>query len=358
MVNKEFYSTLTQVCVTILAIMVAFYGVLVIYLGQQVHTYQEEIIQNLQQDDVAVRSFAYITRPPISSWENWSIQMEQESNAYMITKEETWENSPVEVLNSTATHIVNNYTQALEWDEEVRDWLESRNVTRFLAHYNLAIFSLNELIHMIYEQFPHPPAEYTLWYVQTFVSSDFPTCETAFLSWAERYSLFYSGVAEIRSKIGHALQGISEAYLDSAKLKSQTLEQLLQENRTDDWLISSYQELIQYDVAMSTYYTSLFESLSNVNSLVSVTVASIQRYHLFYSLAFSYIWIPLVGMAVSGVVIPMIFLGLSDYIDSYKTKWHWWRWSYITITCIVLFVIFTIWSVTILWDQIYHLYFV
>lgn len=352
---------MAQVCVTILAIMVAFYGVLVIYLGQQARAYREEIIQNLQQVDTSVKSFSYITEPLLSSSQNWSIPIDQENNAYMITKEETWKDSPIEVLNSTATAIVNNYTQALEMDKEVKDWLESLNVTRFRAHYNLAIFSLKRLIWMIYMEFPPPPGEYTVWYVQSFVNSNFPACEAAFLSWAERYGLFYSGVSKIRSKIDSALQGIAEAYLDSAKLTSQSLEKLLQENRTDDWFISSYQEMIQYDIAMSTYYRSVFESLGNINSLVNVTVTNIQRYNRFYSLAFSDFWIPVVGMAVSGVVIPMTFLGLSRYIDfydsCYKIQGHWWRWSYITIVCIVLFVIFTIWGMNILWHQILELYF-
>lgn len=342
---------------TILSITVAFYGVLVIYLGQQAHAYQEEILQNLQQCDVAVRSFAYITRPSPVSWDSWHIQMERESNTYDIFRKETWEDSPIEILNLTATYIVNNYTQALEWDEEVRDWLESLNITRFRTHYIFAVFPLNDLIYMIYREFPPPPGEYGIWYVQSFVRSDFPACETAFQSWADRYRLFYSGISKIRLKIGSALQGISEADLDSAKLMSQSLEELLKENRTDDWLVKSYQENIQYYVAMSTYYISIFDSLSNINSLVEAIVVSIQRYHLFYSLAFSNVWLPFVGMAVFGVIVPMILLGLSDYIRIYEIKWPWWRWFYVTIASIMLFVIFTIWSIRIMWDQICFLYF-
>lgn len=347
-------------CVTILSITIAFYGVLVIYLGQQAQVYQKEIPQNLQQCNDAVRSFAYITEPSLAPWDSWHIESERQSNTWNMFMEETWKDSPIEILNPTATYIVNNYTQAVEWDEEARDWLESRNITRFRAHYNLVAFSLHHLIYMIYREFPPSPGEYSLWHVQSFVRSDFPGCETDFLNWADRYRLFYSGISEIMSKIDPALRGLSEADLDSAKLNSQHLEELLKENRTDDWLVSSYQEMIQYRVEMSTYYISIFDSLLSINSSVEATAGaygSIQRYHYFYDLAFSHVLPPFVGMAVFGVVIPMILLGLSDYIRIYEIRWPWWRWSSIAIISIVLFVVFTIWSIRVMWDQICSLYF-
>jgi len=339
--------------------MIAFYGILVVYLGQQVQSYREDIVPSLEQVDTSVGSFSYIVRPSTIVWANWSIQMDRESNAYYITSEDTWKDSPVEVLDPIATCIVNNYTEAMEWDEEVRDWLESRNITRFRAHYNLVVFSLNDLIHMIYREFPPPPGQYSFWYVQNFVNTNFPSCETSFLRWAERYSLFYSGILEIRSKISSALRGISEACLDSAKVYSQLLEDAIRENRTDDWFIESYQEMIQYEIAESTYYDSIFDSLSNIDSLVSASVTRIQRHTQFSSIAFSELMFPVIGMAMAGVVVPMAFLGVGDYSDSYKIKGYSLRAFRIvcTIACIALFVIFTYWGINIIWRLIYELYF-
>jgi len=360
MINKMFYSTLTQVCVTILAIMVAFYGVLAVNLGQQAETYREEIIQNLQNIDNSVKSFSYITEPPLTSWENWTIKSEQESNAYYILSKETWEKSPVEVLDTLATWVESNYTEAVKMDDEVRDWLESRNMTRFSAHYNMARFWLHRLISDIYREFPTPPAKYDRWYIESFIDSEFPACETDFLEWAERHNSYYSGISKIRKKIDSAIKGISEAHLDSAKSSQQTLEFLLKENRTDgwDWHIKTTTEIIRYEIAMSTYYKSIFESLGNIYYLVNSTVDNINRYKGFNKIAFSNIQIPIIGMILTGVVIPMIILGSSDHIKKYTKKCKWWRWYYLIVPSIILFILFTKWGIDIISLQIFELYFV
>jgi len=357
MLNKLFYSTLVRVCLTIIAFTVTFYGIFIVYIVQQTQAYREEIATNLQQDNIAVRSFAYITDAVRDPFFNVSIQLRQQKNARAISQQETWKDSPVEIFNSTVTWIVNNYTQALERDEEVRDWLKSHNRTRFLANYNEAIFSLNGLIYMMYQEVPPPPGEYTSFHVQTFVSSDFPSCSKAFLSWAERYSLFYSGVLEIRSRISSALQGISEAYLDSAKSCSQRLEELLQENRTDDWHMISVQNWMEYYIAESEYHMSAFHALSNINSSVNITVINIERYNLFYGLAFSNIFIPIIGMAVCGVATPMIIIGLGQNIDKRGRDWCLGR-RVLTGLCIIWFILFLHWSISIFWEIIMELHFV
>ena len=245
-------------------------------------------------------------------------------------------------------------------DEEAREWLESLNITRFLAHYNLAVFSLNRLIYMIYREFPSPPVQYGMGYIQSFVRTDFPSCETAFLRWAERYGQYYSGILKIFSMIRSSIQNISEAYLDSAKLQSKTLEELLKENRTEwEWHIKTTQELIQYYDAMPTYYKSIFESLSTINFLVSTTVIEIQRYNQFLNIAFSDLTTPLVMMALTGVIVPMIFLGLGDYIDNYRFKRYSLRILRIacTIISIILFVFATYLGIKSIWQIIYELYF-
>ena len=101
--------------------MVAFYGGLLIYLGQQAQTYREEVVQKLENIDASVRRFSEITEPPISSWTNWTAGNEREHNAYMIIEKETWKNSPIEVLDTIATWIITNYTEAVKMDESVRD---------------------------------------------------------------------------------------------------------------------------------------------------------------------------------------------------------------------------------------------
>jgi hypothetical protein len=161
------------------------------------------------------------------------------------------------------------------------------------------------------------------------------------------------------------LKGISEAYLDNAKMDSQTLQMLINENRTDDWTIRTFQDEIQYRIAMSSYYPSLFDSLFNIYSQITSTLANMERYHQIYNLAFSDILAPVITMALTGVAIPMALLGLSGYIDEHKSKWNtcanwrrWWHYIYVAIivVSIIIFVIGTWWTIKVLWSQISELY--
>jgi hypothetical protein len=365
MPDENFHSTFAQICATILAIMLAFYGILGVNLAQQAQVSRGNILQNLGQVDTALRDFCDITEPPITSWSNWTISSDREYNVYMITQPETWHNSPVEVLNSTVAPIISNFTEAERMDNEVRDWLQHMNVSRFFTHYLLAVFSLHDLTLGIYREFPPPPVQYSGWHITRFVNQSFPEGETVFKNWAERCKLYFAGIAQIRSQIDRALKGISEAYLDNAKMDSQTLQMLINENRTDDWTIRTFQDEIQYRITMSSYYPSLFDSLFNIYSQITSTLANMERYHQIYNLAFSDILAPVIMMALTGVAIPMALLGLSGYIDEHKSKWNtctnrrrWWHYIYVAIivVSIIIFVIGTWWTIKVLWGQISELY--
>jgi len=337
--------------------MIAFYGIFIVYIGQEARSCSEGIIQNLQQIDSSIKSFSYITKP---SSENWRILVERRNNIDLILENETWKESPVEILKSIAIFIVNNCTEASKMDEKVREWLESLNITRFPAHYNLAVFSLDRLVYMIYREFPSPPAQRIGYYLQSFVRTDFPACKTVFLKWGERYTQYYSGILEIFLMIRTSVQNISESYSDAAKLASQTLEELRRENRTEwEWHIKTTQELIQYYNAMSTYYESIFESLSTIYSLVLDTTAKIHRYDEVLKSGFSQVTPPLIQMALFGVVIPMIFLSLGEYIDNFKIKGHSLRILRLicTIVFIILFVNALCRGIKVIWQIIYLLYF-
>jgi hypothetical protein len=352
--NTPFYSVLIRVCLTTLAITLAFYGGLVVYLGQKGLEYRQEVIQGLQSTDATVKSLSDFTKP-VSAGSEWVIPMERKGNTQNIMYPESWSSSPTEILNLVAKNVVTNCTEAYEEDQQVIDWLESRNVTHFLAHYNLAIFSLNKLVYALYQEFPSPPGNYTFWEVEFFVRSDFPDCKEAFLSWAQRYDAYYDGVSQIHSQIGSALQNISEAYIDRAKLASQELEQAKKENITDSWYIDTLQEDIPYYTGLSVYYSTIFEKLGDIQTQADVTAKMIHKHDQFFNLAFYNLFYPVFFMAFTGVVIPMALLGLGKNLD----KWHPWGKNArraLTAACIIVFVLSMVVVLNVLWQQISVLY--
>lgn len=352
--NALFYSVLVRVCLTTLAITLAFYGGLVVYLGQKALEYRQEVIQGLQSTDAAVKGFSDFTKP-VWPGSEWVIPMDRESNTFDIMYPESWGNSPTEILSPIAKNVVDNCTRAYQEDQRVIDWLESMNVTHFLAHYNLAIFSLHDLVYALYREFPSPPGNYTLWGLECFVRSDFPDCKEAFLSWAQRYDVYYAGVSQIRSQIGSALKNVSEAYADSAKLASQRLEQARKENTTDSWYIETVQKEILYYTDWSVYHSTIFERLKEIQTQADVTTEMILRHERFFYLAFSSVFYPVLLMAFTGVVIPMALLGLGEDLD----KWRPWGKNVrraLTAACIIGFVLCLHIVLNVLWEQISVLY--
>jgi hypothetical protein len=100
-VNREFHSTFATIAVTVLSIMLAFYGIMVINLAQQAQVIKESVqasnekaqaseenaVSYLRQTDDAIRNFVYTTEPRLAS-ANWSIPMDQE-NKYLRSKRPT-----------------------------------------------------------------------------------------------------------------------------------------------------------------------------------------------------------------------------------------------------------------------------
>jgi hypothetical protein len=357
--------------------MLAFYGILGLNLGQQAQSCRQTIVQSLGNVDSSVKGFSYIVEPLLTPESNWSIPFDIERNTGMILKKESWQTSPAEVLNPIVECILGNFTKAEQMDNEVKDWLQSMNVTRFRTHYLEVIYSLHDLIEGIYREFPPPPAQFDKWNVISFVNHTFPEGENTFRDWAERYEYYHSGISEIRSRISEALAGISEAYLDDSKMDSQTLEMLIRENRTDYWTTRSFQNMIRYNIAFASYYQSIFDSLASINSQVVSIVVNMERYHRIYSLAFIDIVAPVVMMILSGVVIPMSLLGASEYIDRHRMSgfsfekterngkiafkirrrcWGLYIYLAVVLVSIILFVISVYWATSVLWRQISELY--
>ena len=359
MSGESFHSTFAQISATLLAIILAFYGILGVNLAQQAQMYNSNVNQNLLNVENAIWELSYITKPPVTSWSNWTIPRERENNAYMIVRRENWNNSVTEVLNPLVEDISNNFSKAEQMDNEVRDWLTQTNRSRFLTNYLFVLWSLDDLVDGIYEEFPPPPAQYDYWHVVRFIDITFPENETVFRSWAARFGLYSSGISDIRQRISRELNGISEAYLDDARMESQTVDMLISLNRTDERTLLNFQEMIRYDGEMSSHYTSIFDAISVIYSQVKSTVTNMDMYHRIYDLAFSDIQWPVIVTSISGVAMPMAILGTSGYIFKHRNIWsRKQRFGYCLIVAIsiVVFVAGLSWTIDVLWRQIRQLY--
>lgn len=169
--------------------------------------------------------------------------------------------------------------------------------------------------------------------------------------------MYYSGVSQIRSEISPALQNISEAHIDSAKLDSQRLEQAIRENETDTWYIENLKTFIDYRTAQSTYYKAIFDEVREIDTSVSVATNAIHTHDQFFGLAFSNLYYPLSIMAITGVIIPMVLLGLGENIDARGSRWIQSR-RILTAVCIIAFCASTMWIISVIWQQFSVLYLV
>jgi hypothetical protein len=329
-VNKEFHSTFATIVVTVLSIMLAFYGITVITLTQQAQTINQNgqtskgnAVGYMRQTDNVIRTFAYITEPPVSSSFNWSVAMEQDSNIRdMCTPYLKTDMSFSAMSNSAVNSLLGNYSEAAREDEAMREWLNSLNITRFKASYNLAEFSLHDIVKMLYTQFPSPPAYRNASQTIVFIDSDFSNA-ASFSNWFQNYTIFYNDVSAVHSRINESIAGISQAYSDAAKLTSEELDQLQKENIADTWTIQSLGEIMTYDKAMSTYYPSVFESLDTIFSSGTNAEADINQYNLYieqYTVIYNLVAFPYLLSSVilmtGGFVIPMFLLGRANWIES------------------------------------------
>lgn len=386
-INREFHSTFATIAITILSIMLAFYGIAVITLSQQAQvasenaqtykglaqTSEANAVGYLRQTDDAIRNFAYTTEPLPGS-ANWSIPMDQQSNLMMIFSpfKNDYVSSSNVVINSDVDAILSNFTEGLRMENvtNFREWLSYNNVTYFLADFLGAIFPLHDLMNAFYEQFPTPPAIRNQSQAIVFIDSNFSNTQP-FLSWFQAYQSFYQGVSDAHSKISFALSGICQAYLDSATMDSQDLQQLNQENSTNAFFVQSDLEQIAYDKAMSTYYPSVFRSLDTIfSSATNATIyinqyggyinqseGYIEQYNSIKNLAFSGMMDVVGLMAVFGVFIPMSLLGLANWYEPKLNNPKCRNFYYfLIIVSILVFVITTTIGVYLLGTQISRLF--
>ncbi len=375
-VNKEFHSTFATIAVTILSIMLAFYGITVITLANQAQqtvtseqscnanslTSENDTVNCLRQTDGAIGNFVYTTKPELTS-ANWSITMEQENNLQMVF--DKFYVPSYNVVNSDINSILGNFTEGLQMDESMTDWLAQNNVTHFEANYVLAIINLDELIHVFYEQFPAPQATINQSQIVVFIDDNFSKIQP-FLNWFQEYQSFYQNVSDAHSKLNDAIKGISQAYMDSYTMDSQAITQLQQNNVT--WAIQGLSEIMAYDKAMSTYYPSIFgffdtifSSANNASlsfdlykSYVNQSQSYQEQYNALHDVAFSNVFSTVLNMAISGVFLPMSLLGLANSYQSKLEKSKRARYLYFAIIAVYIlwFAIATIIGMNTLWAQI------
>jgi hypothetical protein len=199
---------------------------------------------------------------------------------------------------------------------------------------------------MLYTQFPSPPAYRNASQTVVFVSCDFSNV-TPFFEWFQDFKVFYNDVSAVHSRINVSIAGISQAYLDAAKLDSEELDQLKQENNTNSWIIESTGEIITYDKAMSAYYPAVFETLDTIFSSGTSAETSINQYNLYvsqYKVIYEVAGFPSVlwsvGLMTSSAVISMSLLGCANSFES-KFGSKKWQSAYkgLILLSIVLFVI-------------------
>ena len=351
--NKTFYGSLSRLCVTIISIMLAFYGIFIITLGQQNKENKLEIILSLNQLDDLIKSFSSIVEPKNDPTWSWIKEQDRISNEYMIMNKEKWINSPIEILLPICDDIIEEYNKSKKEDKRIEEWLSSLNRTTFSANYILVNMLLHYLVNDIFNEFP-PPTGY-------FINSNYPDCERDFLDWADRYTQYHQGIQEVYSNIDFVIKGMSTVYLDSAHSSAQTIEFLMEDNQTWGWHIEKYQYSIMDDVEMLNYHQTVFSSLNNIYDKMNYIKERIGDYHRFFELSFQKIKIPIMTMILSGIVVPMTILALDDRIDKYieennskymnKIIWV------ITIISIIIFVLYTNIGISIIQELISALYF-
>lgn len=351
--NKAFYSSLSRLCVTIISIMLAFYGIFIITLGQQNKENKLEIIQGLNQLDDIVKSFSSIVEPENDPTWSWVKEESIGYNEYRIMKKENWINSPVEILDSIYYDLKEEYDKAKNKDKEIEEWLNSQNRTTFSAHYNLVKMLLHDLVNNIYDEFPPPPGY--------FINSTFPDCEEDFLDWVDRYSQYNQGIQVVYSNIDFIIKEMSTVYLDSARGYAQAIDFLKEDNQTWGWQIEQMQYMIKDDIEMSHYHQAIFSSLNDIYNKMSYIKERIDDYHRFFELSFQKIKSPIIYMILSGVVVPMTILALDDHIDKYSEEnnlkyMNKIIWAIIIIS-ITIFVINTNIGISIIQELISALYF-
>lgn len=295
--------------------------------------------------------------------------MDQEENLRVLLDPYKSEYMPSnDVVNADVSSILGNFTEGLQMDESVRDWLSQNNVTYFVADYVPAIINLDDLIQVFYEQFPSTPAKQNASLAIIFIDDNFSNTQP-FLNWLEKYQSFYQGVLDAHSRISIAINSISQAYLDSATMDSQAITQLQQDNAT--WAIQSLSEIMAYHKAMSTYYPSVFGSLDTIyasatnaedcinqyNVSNSAYEGYTKQYNAIYDLATSGILPFVISMAIFGIVFPLGLLGLANWYES-RLEDKKVRYTYYILIAISIFgfVVPTVLGINVLWTQIHKLF--
>ena len=309
MANSDSYlRTFTTIAVTIIVFTASFYGAYLVYLRGQQDRYCEEIIKDLQDLDNLISHFSILedlTQPP--SW-SWSPPI---GKLYLILEKETWNQSPIEILKEPINTLENKYLKAREEEVKLMSQIEGRIPAR-AALYLEVKFALNDVISLLYREFPPPPGDYKVlsdgipFAIKSYIRTDFPNNQNDFLIWAERYDLYYSGIARLYYQIRPIVYTLEKVLTE----ESQNLQEIIEnkEYGLSQWQKESLKEIQDLYIRESAYYENIFQYLRNIKYSVDTIrdkISMYNKYHFKYEMPTGILF---AFMSIFGIVIPLIIL--------------------------------------------------
>jgi hypothetical protein len=309
---ETFLSTFTTIAVTILAFVGTFYGAYLVYLREQRDRYREKLIKDFQKLDSLISHFSILedlTLPPSWSWSPPTGKL------YEILEPESWKQTPMEILEEPVKRLEEEYRKAREEEAKLMSKVEGRIPAR-AALYLKVKFALNEIISLLYREFPPPPGDYKVspppgripFAVKSYIRSDFPSNRGEFLKWTERYDLYYSGVVNLYYRIRPIISTLKKVSIEASESLQQLMAMLNETSRLTQWQEESLTEIQELYIRESSYYESIFQYLRDIKRSVDRIRDRITTYDRYRSKFKVQILISLVVMSILGIVIPLIML--------------------------------------------------
>lgn len=308
--SLEYFSTLVGISVEVLAFVIAFYGAYLVYLRQQRDKYREELIKDFQGLDKTVSQWSFLEdrthplrwHPPTSKY-------------IQILTKETWEKSPLEKLKGSLKELDKIYNETQKKEMEERNRAKGR-LTAGPALYLKVKFALHDLIQIIYREFPPTPGDYEVSpppgqipiYVESYVKYDFPNNRESFLTWADRYDLFFKGLYEVYYRIRSIIDTLKKVHLESVEQTEKWIVELEKMDRFDQRSKDQLREIQQYSVAEVNFYEEVFQLLGKMKHETDRIRGKINTYENYFfkgkwKMAFS-----LIAMVLTGILIPFTAL--------------------------------------------------
>jgi hypothetical protein len=309
---ETFLTTFVTIAATILAFVGSFYGAYLVYLREQRDKYREELVKEFQELDSLISQFSILedlTRPPSWSWSPPAGKL------YVILEPESWKQTPMEILNEPVKRLEEEYRKAREEEAKLMSKVEGRIPAR-AALYLKVKFALNEIISLLYREFPPTPGDYKVspppgripFAVKSYVRSDFPSNRGDFLRWAERYDLYYSGVVDLYYRIQPIIYTLKKVSIEASESLQRIMAMLNETSRLTQWQEESLTEIQELYIRESSYYESIFQYFRDIKRSVDRIrdrIAAYDRYHYKFKVP---TLTSLVFMSILGIAVPLIML--------------------------------------------------